>query len=227
MMKSAFILLTVVAGAALADQICLPSRFQWQRRQQFDLLKNSSGGFDLTEDFFDHDVGNYRTKYALFTNEGPINSTNIQRFVDLLLISNARKLYTISAVTGSGSVTCDVSTISPPNPTPCLLANATIAGQYFVAGSSFVQIWAESYQDSNRMPIYEDIGLTAQDNVPVSSRHYSPSNFASIELYYNYDLNLDADAFQVPSICATAQVSGPADMAKVKKAFSHLMRWNE
>lgn len=221
-MKFTLVVLAALLGVALAqqpgEQICLPSRFQWQRSQQWDQdLKNGTGGFDLSEEFFDHDANNYRTKYRIFEN-------NVEKWFDFLILGNAGKLYTIGGTQGSGSITCNVTTIPSPNPTPCLLSNATIAASYFIAGDVYVQVWSESYLNpSNKQPIYQYVSLTAEDNIPIASREFNNGGM-SFELYYNYDLNIEPDAFEVPSICATAQAV-PFNRAQVRRAFSRVLKF--
>jgi len=221
-MKFALVVLALCLGVAFADPVCLPSVFTWVRSQQFaQFANNGTGGFDVTEEYFDNNLGNYRTKEVAYV--GP---NNTQVFFDMLIIGASRKMYVLEGVQGSGSVTCNVSSINPPSPQPCLLNNATIVGSFFIAGDVFVQIWAESFSEPSNNVTYQEISLTAEDNIPIASREYSPSQGASQELYFNYNLNLPSDAWTIPSICAqSAQVVEPMPKEALKKRFSHWLKF--
>jgi len=132
-------------------------------------------------------------------------------------------MYVTNGTSGGGSIKCTVQKAGFPPSWPCLFANATMVGQYFVAGDVFTQVWSESFKTESNITVYQEISLTAEDNIPVYARNYLTNTGVDVELYYNYDLNLDADAFDIPTICPTTEeLEGVYPEAELRKRFKWL-----
>jgi hypothetical protein len=216
MSKTPVLVALLLVGVAMADMVCLPNQYQWQRSQEFvPEANNGYGMFDLAEEWYDFSAKNFRWRQKTWVN-------NVEVLNDMLIIGSQQKLYTVNGTSGSGSVTCTVQKAVFPNSSPCLMANATISGQYFVAGDVFVQVWAES-GIFNNVTIYSEVSLTADSNIPVYSREFITNVGISAEMYYNYNLNLDADAFQIPTICpTTTELPGVYPEAELRRRFKWL-----
>jgi len=202
----------------MADMVCLPNQYQWQISQEYQPLSNGLGYFDLAEEWYDYNAKNFRWRQKTFT------TTGVEVINDILLIGATQKMYTINGTSGSGIITCTVQKAAFPNASPCLQQNATIVGNFFVAGSVFTQVWGETWMNGN-YTVYSEISLTAEDNIPIYGRDYITDTGASTELYFNYAINLDSDAFTIPSICPqTADLPGVYPEEELRRRFKWLRR---
>jgi len=218
-MKTACLVALLFVGAAMADQICLPFQFQWQSSSDFQPLANNRfGAFSISEEWYDYTNKNFR-----FRNKEWFNG--VEYMSDVLLIGATQKMYVTNGTAGGGSINCTVQKSGFPRSWPCLYDNATIVGEYFVAGDVFTQVWSESQTTSSNITIYSELSLTAQDNIPVASRTFFTDEGVSVTLYYNFDINLDADAFDIPSICPqTVELEGVYPEAALRERFPMLRR---
>eukprot|EP00999_Lentomonas_sp_LEN2_P000531 NODE_1532_length_823_cov_123.275862_g1484_i0.p1 GENE.NODE_1532_length_823_cov_123.275862_g1484_i0~~NODE_1532_length_823_cov_123.275862_g1484_i0.p1 ORF type:complete len:218 (+),score=59.81 NODE_1532_length_823_cov_123.275862_g1484_i0:91-744(+) len=193
MMKQVLIL--GLLAIALADQVCLPTKFQWQRTQQFTGFDKKSG-FDLMKEYFDHDSAMFRNRFVFYMD-------NEQYFYDYLYHLREKKMWTVTGKTHGGEIKCTVGRVDMPDPMACSMKNATITGSFFIAGDVYTNVWVETGDDQKGHRYYQEFSLTNSDNVPISSREVVEKEGESFELYYDYSINLPGDAFQPDPICPT------------------------
>jgi len=192
--------------AVVGAQVCLPHQFSWKRQGDF---KAHHLGFDHTEEHYDYINKNMRYVQSIFE-----PSTNQEMFFDNLLIGSQKKLYTLSGVKGSGSITCKTSAATFPAQQPCLLANATLQGHFLFAGDVLTACYQDNGWTNNTGSWYQEVCLTAGTNIPISSRQFIQNFGGSAELYYDFTTILAPGTFSVPFICTQATEATPAETAQ-------------
>jgi len=177
------------------QQVCLPSVFQWQRSQNFN---GNYNGFDLTQEFFDNPQRLYRSVRQTWVN-------NTQYFYETIVYGGQGKMWQIEGKQSGGSVTCTYHTGLFPTPSPCLLANATVdPNPLFVAGSIPVLNYNENWWIRN-ITVFQNIGLVQGTNTPVFSREAYSNHEWTLEMYYNFNVNVNQGDFAVPSFCPQSE----------------------
>jgi len=215
----------VVLAAALVacvyaqgQQVCLGQAFQFQRSSQFSGFNSSNVGFDLNTEFYDYVGKRFRSRTQAYNN-------GTQIFFDVIILAAQNTMYQVFSTSGGGSINCTKNTGTFQVPPACLLSNATIGGQFFIAGSVYCNAYNEQGWDNRHNgPYFEEIGMSDGTNVPIQRRRFVGGTrpFAELDLFFNYASNFPPNAFEVPSFCpamATGRSFGVHETTEIMQHY--------